>query len=42
MIQKEKPSIDLAKNVLQWEPKISLTKGLDITIKFYNKLYIFK
>ncbi len=37
-----KPGIDLAKNVLQWEPKISLSKGLDITIKFYNKLYIFK
>lgn len=37
-----RPSIDLAKNVLQWEPKISLSKGLDITIKFYNKLYIFK
>jgi len=37
-----KPSIDLAKNVLQWEPKISLSKGLDITIKFFNKLYTFK
>lgn len=37
-----KPSIDLAKNVLQWEPKVSLSKGLDITIKFYNKIYNFK
>ena len=37
-----KPSIDLAKNILKWEPKISLSKGLDITIKFFNKLYIFK
>ena len=37
-----KPSIDLAMNILQWEPKISLSKGLDITIKFYNKLYNFK
>ena len=37
-----KPNIDLAKNILQWEPKISLSKGLDMTIKFYNKLYIFK
>ena len=37
-----KPSIDLAKNILKWEPKISLSKGLDITIKFFNKVYIFK
>ncbi len=37
-----KPSIDLAMNILQWEPKISLSKGLDMTIKFYNKLYNFK
>ena len=37
-----KPSIDLAMNILQWKPKISLSKGLDITIKFYNKLYNFK
>ena len=37
-----KPSIDLAMNILKWEPKISLSKGLDMTIKFYNKLYNFK
>ena len=37
-----KPSIDLAINILKWEPKISLSNGLDMTIKFYNKLYIFK
>ena len=35
-----KPSIDLAMNILKWEPKINLSKGLDMTIKFYNKSYI--
>ncbi len=37
-----KPSINLAMNILKWKPEISLSNGLDMTIKFYNKLYIFK
>ena len=31
-----KPVIDLAKEILGWEPKISLDEGLDRTIEYYK------
>ena len=36
--KERKPCIDLAKNVLNWQPSIDLDYGLDLTIKFYRKL----
>ena len=40
---KRKPNIKLAKNILSWEPQISLNVGLDITIEFFKKnLYLSK
>ena len=30
------PCINLAKNVINWEPKVSLEDGLDFTINFFN------
>ena len=34
--KKRCPDISLAKNLLEWEPRISLSKGLDKTIKWYR------
>ena len=37
--KQRKPSIKLAKNLLYWEPKIDIDKGLDNTIEYFrNKL----
>ncbi len=37
---RRKPNIKLANKIFNWEPKISLSKGLDLTIDFFkNKLY---
>ncbi len=33
---RRKPDIKVAKNVLNWEPSISLSKGLDKTIKYFK------
>ena len=35
-----KPLIDLAKKELNWEPKISINKGLDITISYFQNQLI--
>ena len=35
---RRKPSIKLAKKQLRWEPKVSLTEGLDKTIEFFKKI----
>lgn len=32
-----KPDITLAKNILNWEPKINLDTGLDATIRYFKK-----
>ena len=37
-----RPDISLAKSILNWEPKIDLNEGLELTIDYYNKLYNFK
>lgn len=36
--KQRKPDIKLAKDELKWEPKISLDKGLDPTIKYFTDL----
>ncbi len=36
--KQRKPDIKLAKEKLQWEPTISLSQGLDPTIKYFEKL----
>ena len=36
--RKRKPCINLAKDFLNWEPKITLEKGLDDTISFFRKI----
>ena len=36
--KKRKPIIQVAKNTLDWEPKVSLEEGLDLTINFYREL----
>ena len=33
---KRKPTIDIAKKILNWEPKMGLSKGLDITINYFK------
>ena len=33
---KRKPDLELAKSKLNWEPKLSLSKGLDYTIKYFK------
>ena len=38
---KRRPNIDLAKEILNWEPKIELSAGLDITIDYF-KTKLFK
>ena len=35
--KRRKPCIKLAKKLLNWEPKISLEEGLDLTIDFFKK-----
>ena len=32
---KRKPRIDLAREILKWEPKVKLDSGLDITIRYF-------
>ena len=32
--KKRKPDITLAKKILDWQPKVNLNKGLDLTINF--------
>ena len=36
-----KPDITKAKNELNWEPKINIEQGLDITIKWFRENIIF-
>ena len=36
--KKRCPDISLAKDILNWEPKTSLNKGLDSTIEWYKKI----
>lgn len=36
--RRRKPSIDLAKKVLNWQPKVNLNEGLDLTIEFLKRL----
>ncbi len=36
--KKRCPDISLAKEILNWEPKISLNHGLDNTINWYTEL----
>ena len=33
-----KPDISLARNILNWEPKINLNEGLDKTIPYFKKI----
>ena len=35
---KRKPDIDLAKQLLGWEPKTSLSEGMDLTINYFRNL----
>ena len=35
---KRKPDIDLAKQLLKWAPKISLSEGMDFTINYFRDL----
>ncbi|KAJ5076219.1 udp-glucuronic acid decarboxylase-related [Anaeramoeba ignava] len=37
--KQRKPDISLAKKEFNWEPKIPLTKGLDLTIEYFAKRY---
>lgn len=37
-LMKRNPNIQLAKNLLKWEPKVSLDNGLDITIDYFKRL----
>jgi nucleoside-diphosphate-sugar epimerase len=36
--KKRKPDITKAKNLLHWEPKISLEEGLQRTIEYFKNL----
>ena len=38
ILQKEKPSIDLAKKEINWEPKIDLEDGINETIKYFKNI----
>ena len=38
--KKRKPDISRAKDILGWSPKISLEKGLEITIDWFNSIKI--
>ena len=35
---RRKPDIDLAKQLLGWEPKTSLSEGMDLTINYFRNL----
>ena len=37
-----RPNIDLARQILNWNPKVNLTDGLNNTISYYQKLSKFK
>ncbi|KGF91960.1 MULTISPECIES: UDP-glucuronic acid decarboxylase family protein [Prochlorococcus] len=37
--KKRRPDIKLAKEVIQWEPNISLSEGLDKTIEYFKSFY---
>ncbi|MEJ2618301.1 MAG: GDP-mannose 4,6-dehydratase, partial [Ignavibacteriaceae bacterium] len=34
------PSIDKARNILDWEPKVDRNKGLELTIKYFRDILI--
>lgn len=36
---RRRPDITLARSVLEWEPKVSLTEGLGRTIEYFKKFY---
>ena len=36
------PTIKKAKKILKWEPKISLKKGIDLTINYYKSILVKK
>jgi len=35
---KRKPDISMAKDILKWEPEISLNKGLELTINYFKEI----
>ena len=37
--KRRRPDIKLAKEVIQWEPNISLSEGLDKTIEYFKRFY---
>ena len=37
-----KPNIKLAREILEWNPKISINEGLKLTFKYYKSLHKFK
>jgi len=38
--KKRKPDIEKAKQLLGWEPKISLDSGLNKTIEYFKKTFL--
>ena len=36
--KRRQPNIDLAKKLLNWEPKINLREGLNLTIEYFKNL----
>lgn len=40
--QKRRPSIELAKSKLSWEPKVALENGLKLTIDYFKETYLNK
>ena len=36
--KRRRPNINLAKKIIKWKPKISLEKGLALTIKYFKKI----
>lgn len=36
---KRKPNINIAKKEIKWEPTVSLDKGLDKTIQYFQKYF---
>ena len=39
--KKRKPNINIAKKEIKWEPRVSLSKGLDKTIQYFQKYFNF-
>ena len=37
-LMRRRPNIKLAKNLLEWEPKVNLENGLNITIDFFKRI----